>query len=234
MAWIECYVYSEGPATDTAIAALDTVQTFGLVKTATPSNHYARPAAPQRWTDLIATWATQLSTATGYTVTCTYSSTTKRLTVAANNLIRPLMVGNSALFTGFTQALAGSALSWTADDAPLGRVELLGALVEPREDWASVEMELYRHGRARATTWGNHQVHRCALYMVATSAAQFDAGYVQAGRVRLHQGESGAALSAYDETNPGGYVDGWVIGCGQPVEESENLWAYPMLIGVAR
>jgi len=82
--------------------------------------------------------------------------------------------------------------------------------------------------------WGNHQVHRCALYMVATSAAQFDAGYVQAGRVRLHQGESGAALSAYDETNPGGYVDGWVIGCGQPVEESENLWAYPMLIGVAR
>lgn len=230
-AWIEAYAYSEGPATDTANAALQTVQTLGLTKAGSP--HYARPATPQRWTDLLATWASQLSTATAYAVTLTYSATTHRLTLASSGAVTPIQVGAVASFTGLTGTL-GAGTSWTGAEAPGGRADLLGAMIEPADDWTHSELAQYRHGRARATVYGNHQVHKATLYCTGDAITAIQKGWIQAGRVRLYQGDAGDALTAYAPANPGGYVDGWVIGCGPGEEQSENLWTYPMLIGVAR
>lgn len=233
-AYIEAYVYSEGPATNTYPANLETAQTLAVYKDSNATTYYARPAAPARWTDLIAAWASQLTTATGLAIGVTYSAATHRLTITGSASIRPVMIGNGATFTGFTQALTPSATSWTADDPPAGRADLLGATVEPAEDWAHVELEKYRHGRTRATVWGNHQIHKVTLYAYGDAATAIAKGYLQAGRVRVYQADAGDALTAYDATNPAGYVDGWVIGCGQPVQEDENLWAWPMLLGVPR
>lgn len=233
-AYIECYVYSEGPASDTAAASLQSVQTLACYKNSSGTTHYARPAASARWTDLLTIWASQLSTATGLTIGVTYSATTHRVTMTGSASIRPVMVGNGALFTGFTQTLTPSAVSWLAASPPAGRADLLGAMVEPAEDWAHVDLTAYRHGSSRATAWGNLQLHRCTLYATGDAITAIQIGYLQAGRVRLYQGNAGDELSAYGPGNPVGYVDGYVIGCGPGEEQSENLWVYPMLLGVAR
>lgn len=229
-AWIEAYAYSEGPTTG-ASAALQTVQTLGLTVTATGLTYYARPASPQRWSDLIATWAASLSSQTGLTVTLTYSTTTHRLTLATSASCTPVTPGNVKAFTGLTGTLAAGT-SWTGAAAPAGRADLLGATVEPAEDWTHTELAQYRHGRARSVVWGNHHVHRCELYCTGDAIAAVKQGYAQAGRVRIYQ--DAATLSAYDYATLGGYVDGYVIACGPPVEHSENLWTWAMLVGVPR
>lgn len=229
-AYIEAYAYSEGPATG-ASAALQTVQTLGLIKAGV--SHYSRPTAPQRWTDLLATWAAGLSTATGYTVGLSYSAATHRVTLTSSGAVTPIQVGSVAAFTGLTGTLAAGT-SWTGASVPGGRADLLGATVEPADDWTHSELARYRHGRARATVWGNHQVHRCTLYCTGDAITAMQRGWLQAGRVRLYQSDSGDGLSPYDYATLGGYVDGYVIGCGPGEEQSENLWVYQMLIGVAR
>ena len=229
-AWIEAYAYSEGPATGVS-AALQTAQTLGVIKAGT--SYYSRPAASQRWSDLCATWAASLSAQTGYTVGLTYSATTHRLTLTSSNSVTPIQVGAVAAFTGLTGTLAAGT-SWTGATAPGGRADLLGATVEPADDWTHSELAQYRHGRARATVWGNHQIHRCTLYCTGDAITAIQRGWLQAGRVRLYQSDAGDGLSPYNYANVGGYVDGYVIACGPGEEQSANLWVYTMLIGVAR
>jgi hypothetical protein len=231
-AWIEAYVYSEGPASDTATAALQTAQTLAVYVGGTAATHYARPSATTLWSALLTAWASQLSAAAGFAVGVTYSATTRRTTITGAAAIRPTMVGNGAAFTGFTQTLTGTATSWTAASAPQGRAELLGVTVEVADDWTHTELERYRHGRARATVWGNHAIHRVTMYASGEGIASIQAGYLQAGRVRVYQ--DAANLSAYDYANIGGYVDGWIVGCQPGVEESENLWRWDLLVGVPR
>lgn len=231
-AWIEAYAYSEGPTTGVS-AALETVQTLGLNKLSTGVTSYSRPTSPQRWSDLIATWAASLSAQTGYTVGLTYSATTHRLTLTSSGTVTPIMVGAVEDFTGLTGTLAAGT-SWTGAAAPGGRADLLGVTVEPADDWTHSELAQYRHGRARATVWGNHQVHRCTLYCTGDAIAAIQKGWLQAGRVRLYQSNAGDGLSPYNYATVGGYVDGYVIACGPGEEQSANLWVYTMLIGVAR
>lgn len=233
-AFIESYVYSEGPATNSFTAPMETVQTLAVYKNSNATTYRARPAASARWTDTLTAWAAQLTTATGLTIGVTYSATTHRVTVTGSAAIRPVMVGNGAIFTGFSQALTPSATSWLAASPPAGRADLLGVMVEPADDWTSLELAQYRHGRTRATAWGNHQVHKVTLYAAGDAITSIQAGYLQAGRVRIYQGNSGTELGAYNATTPEGYIDGWVIGCGPGVEQSEALWTWEMLIGVPR
>lgn len=227
-AYIEAYAYSEGPASNTAAAALQTAQTFAVSRLGVTA--YARPATPQRFSDLLSTWASQLTTATGVTVGMTYSATTHRVTLTGSAAILPVIVGNGATFTGFTGSFGPAATSWTAASAPAGRVDLLGVMVEPAEDWTHIDLAQYRHGRARAVAWGNHQVHKVTCYATGDGVAAFQAGYVQAGRVRISQG----SVASYAPDTPEGYIDGWVIGCGPGVEQSPALWSWDMLIGVPR
>lgn len=212
--------------------------TLSVIEQATPgTTTEARPATPELFETQLTTWQTHLFTYTPAGIyTCTYDASTQRVTIATSNAVnfRPVMDGNLASWLGFTQVLAGWADSWTGASAPAAVAELLAVTVEPAEDAARVDLSEYRHGRAVATVWGNHQVHRVRLvFSRTTTLAQIQAGYLQAGRVRIWQAGDATAYSA---TNVDGFIDGYVLAADDPSEDGDigELWGLSMLVGVAR
>lgn len=230
------YCYSEGPASGAA-APMQAHSTLAVIELPSPATTtYGRPLTPMLWTAQLAaidaTW--DAATPSGI-YDWTWSSATNRLTIASGNNVqfRPVNVGNSAAWFGFTQALgAGYALTWTAASAPQAVADLLGATVEPAESWAQVDLNEYRHGRAAAIGWTNHAAHRITLYFVGENIATIQAGYVTTGRVRLWQDVSD--LVAYSPTHPGGYVDGWIVAANDPTEDGDtgSLWTLSMVLAV--
>jgi hypothetical protein len=186
--------------------------------------------------DQLATWAGLLATYTdsGDAYTCTYDTTTRRITIAsAGAAFRPVMVGDGAVWLGFTQSMVGYDTSWTGESMPAGVAELLTATVEPAEDGSRIDLHEYRHGRAVAVAWGNHQVHKCTLYLDGNSLGAFDPGYLMAGRVRIQQG---ADTAAYSATNIDGVIDGFVVATDDITEEDDigGSWSVSMLVAVPR
>jgi hypothetical protein len=246
MARLIGYSYSEGPAAvaSPATAAGPTslyqsTNTLAIIEQATPgTTTYARTAAPQDFLTQLATWAASFNltapagTPAG-TYTATYDSTTKRVTIAGSVAFRPVFPGNVAAFLGFTQVIVGWATSWVGASAPLGIVELNGLELQVVEDAAQVELHEWRHGRSQAIVWGNLARAQAKAWFAQADAAALEAGYVLTGRVQLWpDGASGAR----SPTNPGGYLDGYVIEMSElePHGESEQNLVATMLIGVAR
>lgn len=225
-AYIEGYCYSEGGSG--ATVAIEANQTLAV----SPAT-YVRPSTPQRFTDQLATWKAQLDAAlpAGAPWSCTYSSTTRRVTIASTALVwAPLTVGNSNKWLGtLTSVLANT---YTGINPPGARAELIGATVEIAEDWTQTELAQYRHGRANAIVWGNHQVHKVTLHAGLDGYASMSIGYLQSGRVRIYQSATNTTPYAVD--NIGGYIDGYVLACGPAVEQGERWWSWEMLVGVAR
>jgi len=243
---IEAYAYSEGPQGAAGVAAgptaaLQTVQTLAVIESSSPgTTTYERPGSPMLFSDLLALWATDLSRAMPWgapagVYTCSYNSTSRRVTLATTNAVafKPSAVGNELALLGLTQTIGGYATSWEGAEAPQGIADLLGVTVEPAEDWAVADLTRYRHGRAVAPAWGNHQVHAIKLFARTSAAEALAAGYLTTGRVRIYQGDT---VSAYSATNIDGYIDGYVIAAGD-VEtdgDDESLWILDMLVAVAR
>lgn len=227
-AYIEAYSYSEGGSGSTV--SLDSTQTFGVLGVPT----YVRPSTPQRFSDLLSSWKAALDIALPAFApwSVTYSSTTKRVTVAATGLFKPALLDAAGAFIGMTSITGGTKASWTGNTVPGGRAELIGATVEPAEDWTQTELAQYRHGRANAIIWGNHQVHKVSLFASATGVASMQIGYLQSGRVRIYQDST--ITTPYAVNNLGGYIDGYVIACGPAVEQGEAWWSWDMLVGVSR
>lgn len=225
-AYIEGYCYSEGGSG--ATAAIEANQTL-----ATATGTYVRPSVPQRFTDQLATWKIQLDAAipAGAPWVCSYNSTTKRVTISSAGLAwAPVTPGNTDQWLGYLASLSAS--SYRAANAPAGRAELLGVTVEPAEDWTQTELARYRHGRASAIVWGNHQIHKVTLHAGPDGLASMSIGYLQAGRVRIYQDST--ISTPYSVSNLGGYIDGYVIACGPAVEQGEQWWSWEMLVGVSR
>lgn len=225
-AYIEGYCYSEGGSG--ATVAIEANQTLG-----TASGTYVRPTSPQRFSTQLATWKTQLDAAipAGAPWTCGYNATTKRVTISSTGLAwTPVMPGNTDQWIGFISF--GAAVSHPCANPPAGRAELLGVTVEAAEDWTQTELAKYRHGRANAIVWGNHQVHKVTLHTSMDGYYSMGIGYLQSGRVRIYQ--DSANTSPYAVDNLGGYVDGYVIACGPAVEQGEQWWSWEMLLGVSR
>lgn len=233
---IVAYSYSEGPATG-ATASYDATQTLAVIEQPSdPTVTYVRSTTPLHFIDELAAWDSLLDTHTPtglYLVS--YDAATGKVTVESTNgtNFRPVMQGNVAQWAGFSQALAGFALTWTGESRATGIAELIGVTVEPAEDMARLDLAEYRHGRAVATVWGNHQVHACTLLFDAATKDQLEVGYLTTGRVCIWQyGDAGA----YSPTNVDGYVDGYVIACGDATESGDDgeLWTLQMLVGVTR
>ncbi len=231
------YCYSEGPSTGST-AALPHNSTMAVIEQATPgTTTYGRPTTPKLFTaqlaDIQAVWDAQ-TPAGLYSIT--WDSAANRVVVATTNATnhRPEMVGNGENWFGFTQALAGWNTSWTGASAPQAVARLLGVTVEPAEDWAQVDFAEYRHGRIASIGWGNHQAHQVIAYFSGENIATMQAGYVTAGRVRIHQDETD--VLPYAAAHPGGYVDGWVVAAGDPTEEGDtgDLWSLRMVVAVPR
>jgi hypothetical protein len=123
-------------------------------------------------------------------------------------------VGNLHAALGFATAAGyAGATSYTGDRArALGRFDgpthvKVGG--NPIEEGPAVEMKRYRHGRHRAVAWGNHDVVSIDLMVNKDVRADFHASYCHGGRVRYYPTD---LTTAYSATNPGGYIDGYVIG----------------------
>lgn len=231
------YCYSEGPAFGST-AAMQHNSTLAVIEQATPgTTTYARPLVPRLLTDQLSDIQATLDAQTpAGTYSLTWSSATNRITLASTNATnhRPSMVGNGANWLGFTQALVGWALTWTADSAPQAVAKLLGVTIEPAEDWAQIDFAAYRHGRVASIGWGNHFAFNVVAHFSGENIATMLAGYLTTGRVRIHQDETDA--NPYSATHPGGYVDGWVVVADEPTEEGDtgDLWSLRMVLAVPR
>ena len=241
---IESYAYSEGPRGSAGVAAgaaaaLQTVQTLAVIESSSPgTTTYERPSTPKLFTELLTLWQADLNTASPWgtpagTYSLAYNATTKRVTMSSTVSFKPVAVGNVLAFLGMTQTISSYATSWVGAAAPLGVAELLGVTVEPAEDWAVVDLTKYRHGRAVAAAFGNHQVHKVKLFAKGDALHSLAGGYLTTGRVRVYQGDTGAAYSA---TNVDGYVDGYVVAADDLTTEGdlEDFWTLNMLLAVAR
>lgn len=231
------YCYSEGPAYGST-AAMQHNSTLAVIEQGTPgTTTYARPTVPRLFTDQLSDIQTVLDAQTpAGTYTLTWASATNRVTLATTNATshKPVMVGNGGVWLGFTQAIVGWGLTWTGASAPGAVCRLLGVTVEPAEDWAQIDFSTYRHGRAASIGWGNHYAHEIRVFAAGENVDILQAGYVTAGRVRIHQDETDGV--AYSATHPGGYVDGWVVACDDLTEEMDTggLWTARMVVAVPR
>ena len=236
------YVHGGAVAYGATFPRFDTVASLGVIEQATPgTTTWVRPTSPKAFylpggSDQLADWRAGLDAHTPaglYSVT--YSPTTRRLTIASTNAVafRPTFHSNGAEWTGFTGSLVGWATSWTATAAPAAVAELLGVTVESADDWARVDLKRYRHGRAAAIVWGNHQAHQVTLYLRRDDLRALDPGYLVAGRVVIQQG---ADTTPYSAANPAGVVDGFVLGASDVTEDGDlgEIWTVNLVVGVPR
>lgn len=240
------YVHEGAEDHGSTMPMFNATATLGIIEqTSSPTVTYVRPTLPQRLydpsggaDDQLGDWGSALNSYTPaglYEIT--YSATTRRVTIASTNStsFRPKMVEDLALWLGFSQDLSsGWATSWTADDAPAGVAELLGATVEPAEDGARVDLKEYRQGRAVSVVWGNHQLHKATIYFDSTTRDQIESGYLTTGRVQFQQLDSVTDVYAADTL--GGVLEGFVVAAGDPTEDCDigGLWSLNLLLAVAR
>lgn len=240
------YVHADAASFNGAHPIHNATATLGVTLQATPGvTDYVRPTVPVpfytssptghqlvAWQD-----ALNANVAAGTPWSVDYNPATRQMNITGAVNFRPAIPPNSstAIWTGLTQDLtSGWATQWSSEVPPAAVAELLAATIEPAEDMARVELHEYRHGRAAAIAWGNHQVHRCVLTFRSENLHLLDPGYLATGRVRIYQVADNE--TAYSATTPGGYVDGFVIASTDPTEDGDigELWTVTMLVGVPR
>lgn len=243
MAQIQAYAYSEGPAGSAGVAAgatarVQATNTISVIEAASPATTtYARTAAPATFAATLATWASNLTQAAPWgaptgTYTFTYSATTGRVTLACSVAFRPVFVGNSAAWLGFTGSPGFYSFSHVGTLTPAGVCELLAVECEPPEDAAQADVDTFRHGRAQVRLFGNHQAVRLLMY-VRSGKAPADLSYLTTGRVRVFPH---ADTTPYQPSNLDGYFDGYVV--DQPTlelrDQDESLRSIALVLAVER
>jgi hypothetical protein len=242
---IVSYTYAEGVShylgTDTPPVRNATATIGSREQYSAGTLTYCRPSVPmlacaaEAATDQLREWQTWLTSETpGGTYTCTYSAVTRRVTVSGTVPFKLYTPEQSGVWSGFTQDCTTSyQLSWTGASQPACIAELIGVTVEPAENDDRVDLREYRHGRAVAISWGNHQQHRVTLLLSSRDVAALDPGYLVTGRVRVYPT---ADVTPYSVTNLDGYLDGWVVACTEVTEEGDTgeLWSVTLLIATER
>lgn len=211
---IETYSYSD------ATAQWASTHTLGVsIGGATTVRHNA----PSRLEDVLVEWQSDLEIAkpAGSPWALSYSTATRRVTIAAAAVFDLSFPGNVGPWLGFTAgSLAGQA-TYTGDSAPAGLVQCAGVTADMPEMLERVESSAIRHGRAYSYAWGKiDQWQVVAIvdrerypWQVQRSLISTDpaGGWATTGRVRIFQ--SSGSTSAYSETIPSGYIDGFVASC---------------------
>lgn len=209
MARIEGYAYSDGTGKFRAVNSLVIEE-----QPSSPATTTARLGAPAVFSTALTAWASILNATTPaglYAIT--YSSTTRRVTIASTNAVnfRPDWSGPDAelaRWLGFDPAAVyGFATSHVGTAIPLGCVELLGVELEAPEDAARVELQQVRLGRAVAAVFGNHQLSKAEL-VISRGATPASWAWLTTGRVRVYPT---ADTNPYSATNLDGYLDGYVV-----------------------
>lgn len=229
---IEAWLYASGSTSLDATASL-TVTEPG------PTTATVRLAAPALLSDALTQWAALLNAAgLAGTYSLTWSTANQSVTISATGVasFTVAFAGNLHQALGFSTATGHTgATTYSGDVQALARFDDLrwaSSGLLPYDDRA--ELSEYRHGRVRAIAWQQVDVAEGRLYVQASRVARFLASYCTAGRVRVYQDEANA--SAYSTSEPGGYLDGFVLaldGVEYPATGSGYANAR-LLIGVGR
>ncbi len=103
--------------------------------------------------------------------------------------------------------------SLTSSSVPPGIVPLYGADVEAVDLTQEEDLSVDRHLRGHGYVWGGAAVWRVRAMASAEAVRALKAGWVLRGKVTLSPTLHPATAGAWDaETNPGGYLDGHVMG----------------------
>ena len=229
MSYIEAYLYSSGDASvQNATQTLNSDEGGAAVDTITL-------AAPAVFTAALTEWQSGLnaSVALAGVYAVAYSATTRRVTISADVVFALTFDGNLGDALGFTAGPWAGANTYTGDVAPRARLDEVAIDTESLQAVEDVDLETYRHGRSRATVFGNTHLYSCGLLMSRSVADRFLPSYALAGRVRVYQSADVAAWSA---TNPDGYLDGYARGLSDPatIGTSEAWVSVRLLVAVPR
>jgi len=163
-------------------------------------------SAPKVFTDALAEWQSDLGG--GYVVEWIAASNAVR--VRSGGAFVLAFTGNLHKCLGFSAASGHSGQStYTGDVQALGRYDVLKIELDTLTDAAAVDLRQYRHRRAEAMAYGNHDLYQSRVWMTAAQASSYLASYCAAGKVRLYQTTDD--LTAYSATNVDGYIDGWIL-----------------------
>ena len=203
-----------------------------------------RHPTPMRLEDALASWKGLLDTAkpAGAPWALSYSSTTKRVTVASAGAVFSLVFpGNVGPWLGFTAGTLAGLATYTGDSAPAGLVQCSGVTAPLPTMHEQVDARAIRHGRSYSYAWGTVDtweieaiVDRTAYpWQAQRSLDSTDpaGGWATTGRVRVHQ--SAGDASAYSATRPSGYIDGFVSACDAEVVSPGEPWLRLRLTVVA-
>jgi len=208
MARIEGYAYSDGSSKYRCVNSLVIEE-----QPSSPATTTARLDVPYVFSAALTKWKALLDATTPaglYSIT--YSSSTRRVTLASTNGVnfRPVWTADRdlAAWLGFNpDAAYAFATSHVGTKVPLGRVDVLGVAVEPPEDAAKVEVQQYRLGRVAAPVFGNHLLQKVEL-LAARGERPERWHWLTTGRVRIYPT---ADTSPYSVANLDGYLDGYVV-----------------------
>lgn len=234
MANLQGYAYSDGSAKWRAVNTLVVEE-----QPSSPATTAARLVAPAVFDAALDLWRALLDASTPAGLwAITYSSTTRRVTIATTNAVnfKPVWATvdrDLALWLGFDpDAVYGFATSHTGTAVPLGRVELLGVEVEPPEDASRVDLQRFRLGRAIAPVWGNHLLQAVQV-LVSQSARPSAWHWLLTGRVRVYPT---ADVNPYTASNPDGYLEGYVSSSPKfdKLGDDEGIDVVDLLLAVPR
>lgn len=233
MAVLEAYLYSES-VTDDTFPSLCVDDTIIVTEGATTSE--VRLGTPQRFSDALVIWATECNNALPGFYQFAYNATTRRVTISCTNAISFTLPGNVRKVLGFSAQSYGPGVSFTAEGPPAAIVELAAYECAPADDAAKAELRSFRHARALGIGWGNVQLFDIGLVLRAADAGVILpvrgsdlTGYCLTGRIRV-----GPSSPAYSPTQPGGYLDGWIVSTSglQSWGDDENFYALRALVAV--
>lgn len=227
-AYLEKWVYSESsvPTTGIYTGAFQDGNTLPLRDATAGVQYYARPNAPVRFTDLLAGWASSLTTQMPGAILVPYSHSTRRVTINSNPQNVELPAGTWFPMIGWLDQFHTPSTDLEPTYPPAGIATLLGIEVEPFQQSSQWELERYRGGRGMSTQFFNHLTTKVVAHMLPEVGRMIQLfPYLLVGKLRVDQGGTGA----YGVSNPGGYFDCSVIEVLNFVEQ-EGYFTLEMLV----
>jgi len=171
----------------------------------------SRPTAPARASQVLDSWVSDWTTATGRTFRWRWDRGANRVTIdnSSGTAFTLDLLGSTAAALGFSSASYTGSGSYTAESAP--RVFVAPVAIEYGAPLDAAEMRLraLRYGRHRSAWWAGHDVIDVQVVVTAEQAAAM-AGPLLRGRVRIDCGSQSAA--AAQASNLAGYLEGYVAG----------------------
>lgn len=114
--------------------------------------------------------------------------------------------GAMAAMLGTGTDLATGSNSYLFAALPGGRHELLACELDVRTPADVVEMQIFRHGRSQARSFGSYDAQRITAYYFARPTR--DEPFLRGSRIRVWPTDDG---TPYDLNAPGGWFDGYVL-----------------------